>query len=178
MRTLALTITAGLLLAGPRAAEAQDVAAGAAVYGRECGRCHAPRAAAEYSDQQWTVIMQHMRVIAVLPERQTREVLAFLQATNGDAPTMAGAPPAAGSGDARATMEQLGCMGCHAIHGVGGSLGPSLDGVGTHRSAEYVDRKLRNPRFDNPQSIMPAIGMTDAQREQIVEYLRTLRSGG
>jgi mono/diheme cytochrome c family protein len=180
MRTLALTFIGGLVLAGLQPAEAQDVAAGAAVYGRECGRCHAPRAAVEFSDREWNVIMQHMRVIAVMPTGQTRDVLAFLQASNGDntAEPAAQAPaaqPAAGSPDARGTMERAGCLGCHAIGGVGGNLGPSLDGVGARRSAEYLSRKLLNPRFDNPQSIMPASSLSDAQRARIVEYLTTLR---
>jgi mono/diheme cytochrome c family protein len=180
MRTLALTFMGGLVLAGLQPAVAQDVAAGAAVYGRECGRCHAPRAAVEFSDREWHVIMQHMRVIAEMPTRQTREVLAFLQASNGanTAEAAAQAPaaePAAGSADAPGTIAQMGCLGCHAIAGNGGNLGPSLDGVGARRSAEYLSRKLQNPRFDNPQSIMPAAGLSDAQRTRIVEYLTTLR---
>jgi mono/diheme cytochrome c family protein len=177
MRIRALSFMGGLALAGLRPALAQDVAAGATVYGRECGRCHAPRAAVEYSDRQWDVIMRHMQVVAVMPARDTRAVLAFLQASNGGGPETGSAAPAAEPmpEDARAMIESLGCRGCHTIGGVGGSLGPSLDGVGARQSADDVSRKLRDPRFNNPQSIMPVPNLSEGQRARIVEYLMTLR---
>ncbi len=174
MRNLTVTLVSGVLLLHGAPALAQDVAAGAAIYGRQCGRCHAPRAPDEYSDGNWKVIMQHMRVVAVMPARDTRDVLAFLQANNGEDGTRT-EPPAPGGAAGRALLDEVGCTGCHAIGGVGGTLAPSLDGVGARRSADYLLRKLREPRFDNPQSVMPAMSLGSERQARIVEYLRTLR---
>ena len=178
MRGLALTLVGGAALLGAARASAQDLAAGAAVYGQQCGRCHAPRAPVEYSDRDWNVIMQHMRVIAVMTARDTRDVLAFLQASNGEEGTAATGTPAAVAPDTaagRAQLEQLGCTGCHALGGTGGNLGPALDRVGSRRTADYLTRKIRNPRFDNSQSIMPALSLSNDQRARLVAYLVSLR---
>ncbi len=59
------------------------VAAGAAVYGSMCGRCHNARSPLERTDREWVVIIAHMRVRGNLTGPQVRDVLAFLQATNG-----------------------------------------------------------------------------------------------
>jgi hypothetical protein len=43
------------------------------------------------------------------------------------------------------------------------------------RSPEYVLRKLTDPKFDNPKSLMPVLSLSDDQRRAILEYLRTLQ---
>ena len=47
-----------------------------------CGRCHNLRSPSEYSDAQWTVAMDHMRLIVPLTTQEHREVLKFLKADN------------------------------------------------------------------------------------------------
>jgi mono/diheme cytochrome c family protein len=80
----------GVILLPLFSAEAQGqqidpvrVAEGAAVYGSMCGRCHNVRSPLERTDREWVVIIAHMRVRANLTGGQVRDVLAFLQATNG-----------------------------------------------------------------------------------------------
>jgi mono/diheme cytochrome c family protein len=47
-----------------------------------CGRCHNLRSPSEYSDAQWSVVMDHMRFIVPLTSQEQDEVLAFLKANN------------------------------------------------------------------------------------------------
>lgn len=161
-----------------------DVAAGAKVYAENCGRCHNPRSSTERTDREWTVIINHMRVRAGLTGGQARQVLAFLQETNG-LPSRASAeavmapratePEApAGADRGRALVEAKGCAGCHVVGKTGGTLGPSLNGAVARRGEEYVVRKLANPAFDNANTMMPRLDLTDAEIESIVEYLKTL----
>lgn len=39
-------------------------------------------------------------------------------------------------------FKELNCMACHSIHNTGGTLGPMLDGVGAHRSREFLRARL------------------------------------
>ncbi len=83
---LLAAVCSPLLVANDATAQAVDpmlVAEGAAMYGATCARCHYARSPLERSDRQWVVIMNHMRVRANLTGQQTRKVLAFLMATNG-----------------------------------------------------------------------------------------------
>ena len=185
------------ILASPGGLVAQEatgrqVAAGAAVYGDMCGRCHNPRSPLERSDRDWVTIINHMRVRANLTGRQVKDVLAFLQATNTSpaervplpaaAPTREETPVAVGdvSTDpaviARGTalVEQKACVGCHVIGTAGGQVGPSLNGVVKRRGPDFVRKKLADPTFNNATSMMPNFGLTMDEIESIVAYLNTL----
>jgi len=78
----------GLLMGFPSAyAETanQDAAAfarGAKSWAQNCARCHNMRDAKEYRDDQWKVIVNHMRVRAGLTGQEAREILLFLQENN------------------------------------------------------------------------------------------------
>lgn len=182
------------LSALPAAADAQrpDSAAigqGARDYGRICGRCHNPRSPLERTDRDWVTIINHMRVRGNLTGDQVQNVLAFLQATNGD-PRV----PLAGEGEQpeiRSTpistdsaviaegaklVAEKACVGCHVVLEGGGAIGPSLNGVVARRGPDFVRRKLANPTFNNATSMMPNLGLTTEQIEAILAYLHTLDS--
>ena len=196
----AMSVAAAALLflgfAAPAEAQrssAEDVQKGASVYGATCGRCHYARSPLEHSDRDWVVIINHMRVRANLTGKQTRSVLAFLQATNAD-PQVPEAPPSGREAPSetpslrdepvsddpeviargKELMAEKACLGCHVLEGTGGNLGPSLDGVLTTRDAEYVWKKLTNPAFDNAASMMPNLGLTEDEIQALVAYLATL----
>lgn len=66
-------------------AEQQDVSAfarGANSWAQNCARCHNMRDAKEFRDDQWKVIVTHMRVRAGLSGQEARDILQFLQANN------------------------------------------------------------------------------------------------
>lgn len=78
----------------------------------------------------------------------------------------------------RDLVSSKGCIGCHVVAGAGGSVGPDLDALFTRRDSLYVRRKLRDPRFDNSSTVMPAFGLSDAEVAAITAYLRSLAGGG
>jgi mono/diheme cytochrome c family protein len=118
-----------------------------------------------------------MQVKALLTETEVAAVLRYLQEfSSGAAQAPPHAPPGEGEGpqDGRALVARNGCQGCHVIEGVGGQIGPHLDTLFQRRDMEYVLRKLVDPTFDNPNSVMPRFPLTDEQRQAIVEYLATV----
>lgn len=106
-KTLLATIAPvalGLLLVGPSPARAQQsnggspvepalIARGAQLYSYNCGRCHNMRPSSERDDAEWSVIVHHMRARANLTRGEAEALLAFLQATNVDAASVAEIPP-------------------------------------------------------------------------------------
>ena len=63
--------------------EAQSTSKGGAeLWGQNCARCHNMRSPSAYSDKQWEVIAQHMRVRANLTAEETRKILEFLKSGN------------------------------------------------------------------------------------------------
>ncbi len=185
----------GLALPGSSAAQQNanpaSVQRGAEVYGSTCGRCHNPRSPLERDDRTWVTIVNHMRARANLTGKEVRDVVAFLQATNGMAaavqqtekpPVVAdetSAEPASDDPRLVALGERLvgekACMGCHVIAGKGGNVGPNLGGVVNRRGPQFVRRKLHDPSFNNPTSMMPNFGFTAEQIEAVLAYLAQVR---
>ena len=59
-----------------------QIARGAKAWSENCGRCHNLRDPKEFSDKNWDVIVNHMRTLAPLPGAVTRDIKAFLKASN------------------------------------------------------------------------------------------------
>lgn len=79
------TVLLGPLFAPSAVAEKQDASAfarGANSWAQNCARCHNMRDANEFRDDQWKVIVTHMRVRAGLSRQEARDILQFLQANN------------------------------------------------------------------------------------------------
>lgn len=104
IKTLLATLALALFLAGPAPAWAQApgggpdddpslIARGAQLYSLNCGRCHNMRPSSERDDGEWSVIVAHMRARGNLTRTEARALVAFLQATNVDAPGMTAASP-------------------------------------------------------------------------------------
>lgn len=75
------------------------------------------------------------------------------------------------------------CQQCHSILGVGGELGPPLDGIGGHRGREWIIARLINPEkqmkdfpaiFGGAPNIMPHMGISKKDAAFIADYLLTL----
>ena len=122
----------------------------------------------------------------------------FLVACNrNEAPQSGGGatatqPPAATStmGDVdkgKLLSTQYGCNVCHVMPGVEapqGMLGPSLAGVASRatisngavpNSPENLVKYVINPPSLNPQSAMPALGISEPEARDIAAYLLTLK---
>ena len=55
---------------------------GARLWQQTCARCHNYRRPRSRTDEQWKLIVHHMRVRANIPASDAREILRFLQAAN------------------------------------------------------------------------------------------------
>ncbi|MGZ0050838.1 cytochrome c oxidase subunit II [Brevibacillus gelatini] len=74
------------------------------------------------------------------------------------------------------------CLGCHAVAGKGGKLGPNLTnfadrervaGILEH-TPENVAKWLKDPQKEKPGNNMPNLNLDDAQVKALVEYMSTL----
>jgi nitric oxide reductase subunit C len=73
-------------------------------------------------------------------------------------------------------FKSLGCSACHSIGGIGGSVGPDLNRVGSRRNKEWIMEQIKNPKSHNPDSIMPSFSsVSPKDREDIADYLSGLR---
>ena len=93
------------------------------------------------------------------------------------------------AGDAergRLLLRQFGCGACHRIPGVAdaqGNVGPPLDGVAKRvylggmlpNSPDAMVRWIRDPRRVDPQTAMPALGVSEEHARDMAAYLHTLK---
>jgi len=88
--------------------------------------------------------------------------------------------PAAGAKKGKELFATLGCAGCHVVNGQGGTAGPDLSNEAAKgRSRSWLATKIRNPKADNPQTIMPAnSNLSDQQVGNLVDYLLSLTATG
>lgn len=104
------------------------------------------------------------------------------------AATATGVPPPATPDPARGKelLTRYGCNVCHVIPGIpgGGALGPSLAGVGSRPTISFgvvandpanLARYVQEPAALNPQTGMPALGVSTADANDIAAYLMTLK---
>ena len=96
-----------------------------------------------------------------------------------DAPGHANTP-SAGVKRGKELYDTLGCAACHKVNGQGGTVGPDLsDEANKGRTRSWLATKLRNPKADNPQTVMPAYGnLSDQQVGDLVDYLLSLATTG
>ena len=153
-------------------AESKNVLRGAAIYNQNCGRCHNARPATEATEQGWSVIVPHMRVKAHLTRDEAMAVEAFLAITLTADKVINRPAEITASGED--LVSQLACSGCHKLGHEGGILGPALDGLFSRRDADFVKRKLRDPNFNNPATVMPHYPLSEGNIEAIVKYLMML----
>jgi mono/diheme cytochrome c family protein len=81
--------------------------------------------------------------------------------------------PSASEG--RRLFEQKGCIGCHAVDGKGGTIGPTLNDVGLRRTPDWIIRHFRDPQGVTPGSVMPRFGFTDVEARALADFLVHLR---
>ncbi|NVO18334.1 MAG: cytochrome c [Bacteroidetes bacterium] len=55
---------------------------GAQLWGENCARCHNAPSPATYSDDQWHIIMGHMKIKAGLTDLEVKKIATFLKSAN------------------------------------------------------------------------------------------------
>jgi cbb3-type cytochrome c oxidase subunit III len=117
--------------------------------------------------------------VAALPAAERAAIDVFLR-------SRVGAP---GLVEAKALFHSLGCRGCHAVAGVGGADGPDLTRVGQRdpgqrnfagvqgaRTLEqWFKEHFRAPARVVPGSLMPELGLSESQIDQLTLYMFALR---
>jgi mono/diheme cytochrome c family protein len=71
----------------------------------------------------------------------------------------------------QALFEEVGCIGCHKLHGRGGVVGPELDKIGALRGPDWLIKHFKSPASVSPGSAMPAIHVSDADLEALTLYV-------
>ncbi len=76
-------------------------------------------------------------------------------------------------------FQSLGCIGCHRVQSVGGTVGPDLSSeILQDKSREWLITQIRNPRSHFPNSIMPPFTSLNSQQiNAVVDYLLSLAYG-
>lgn len=104
-------------------------------------------------------------------------------APSGNAPAAPGSAAAAGtpSLSGAALFQSKGCSGCHRINGQGGTDSPDLSRIGSvpydglPNTPEFLSKWIENPQAQKPDALMPAIPMSAAERDALVQYLSSLK---
>ena len=76
--------------------------------------------------------------------------------------------------DGAAIFEKNRCGACHLVNGVGGKIGPPLNGLSTRRTEAWVEEHFQNPRKMSPGTSMPPYPFSPTDMENVVSYLFTL----
>ena len=74
-----------------------------------------------------------------------------------------------------ALYQELGCAGCHRIHGEGEAFGPDLSYVGDDRDRDWILQHFRDPQKLVPGSTMPPYALNDQALNDLTNYMLTLR---
>ena len=75
----------------------------------------------------------------------------------------------------KAVYDETGCATCHAIGGIGGMTGPSLDKIGRKYEVAKLKEILVNPKTLNPNTVMPPFEGSEEDLEALVTYLLSMK---
>ncbi|HEX6965783.1 MAG TPA: cytochrome c, partial [Gemmatimonadaceae bacterium] len=100
---------------------------------------------------------------------------AWLGAKRVALPAFAPAPlPVFAEREAESLMrDKLPCLGCHALGGKGGRIGPDLSAVSVRLQPAYIHAMITDPRHTAPGTIMPRTPMPARTLELVATYLAT-----
>jgi mono/diheme cytochrome c family protein len=71
----------------------------------------------------------------------------------------------------RRLFEEKGCLGCHAVGGKGGNIGPALDEVAKRHDPQWIVAHFRSPQAMTPGSVMPQFNFTEQETRALTEFL-------
>ena len=66
------------------------------------------------------------------------------------------------------------CASCHKVNGIGGDIGPSLNGLSSRRNENWVLAHFASPRKLSPGSIMPPYHFDQKDQRDLTAYLFSL----
>ncbi len=66
------------------------------------------------------------------------------------------------------------CASCHKVNGIGGDIGPPLNGLVNRRSESWIRAHFAAPRKLSPGSIMPPYHFSPKDEQDLIKYLFSL----
>ncbi len=66
------------------------------------------------------------------------------------------------------------CNSCHKLGGIGGEIGPSLNGLAARRSKEWIEKHFESPQTLSPGTVMPPFHFSPPERDALINYLLAL----
>jgi cytochrome c oxidase cbb3-type subunit III len=149
---------------------AADLASGAKVFEKYCGRCHGfdgsggvgppltrPRLRRATDEAGILDILVNgipgtsMQAAWSLSERETVEVAAYVTSLGRRPEEPLPGDPARG----RDVYARAGCAACHLVDGAGTSVGPDLSDIGSKRGAAFLRQSLVEPATARPERAVP-----------------------
>jgi mono/diheme cytochrome c family protein len=76
--------------------------------------------------------------------------------------------------DGAALYQRSGCSACHMVNGVGGKMGPPLNGLGSRRTEAWTIEHFLQPQKMSPGTPMPPYKFAQGDMQNMVPYLFTL----
>jgi cytochrome c2 len=67
------------------------------------------------------------------------------------------------------------CGICHTINGSGGKMGGDLSDIGDKKDADWLTKYVKDPKSVMPEAKMPAFKGSDADLQDLVAYLMSLK---
>lgn len=191
--TLGALIGLSLLLSSSLALAAEsttgpDATRGAKIWADTCNRCHNMRSPTDLNDEQWIASVFHMRVRAGLTGQQARDVLQFLQNSNGlsslsvnaePVVMQVSAPASTNAADGQSVYEAS-CVACHGANGRGALPGvpdfTAADGPWTKSDDQLLTNIINGFQSPGSPMPMPARGgntqLTDAELAATLDYIK------
>jgi ubiquinol-cytochrome c reductase cytochrome b subunit len=151
----------------------------------KCGSCHATASdapassgpnllttASKRSNAEW--LTGHVKEKgAGLTDAQVRDVSALMLRLKPDSEDLVGSAPkfaAMGAG----IYEKNNCGACHSLNGVGGKIGPPMNGLAKRRTEAWTRDHFNDPKKLSQGSIMPPYKFTPEEMSSELSYLLTL----
>lgn len=80
--TLVLVVLVMALINSCASSKVADDKSGSELWGDNCGRCHNSPSPSDYSDSQWEVIGNHMKLRANFTDQDVNKMVKFLKSAN------------------------------------------------------------------------------------------------
>jgi ubiquinol-cytochrome c reductase cytochrome b subunit len=104
---------------------------------------------------------------------QLNDLVAAMGALTPDNGDLVSTTPEFASAGA-ALYQQKFCFSCHVVNGVGGKIGPPLNGLSLRRTEAWTIEHFVNPQKVSPGTPMPAYKFAPKDMQDMVSYLFTL----
>jgi cytochrome c2 len=124
-----------------------------------------------FSEESETRPDQHE--VATLSVPQRNALLIFVASLKPESlQTLSAIPPDVING--AQTFVGSACASCHKVNGIGGDIGPSLNGLANRRTQAWVQAHFLAPRKLSPGSIMPPYHFAQKDERDLIGYIFSL----